>query len=226
MEKIENKNIRSFGRIRGKNLTENKIEKLENNLQNLKIELDDDFDGLSKNYKKVFLEIGFGQGEHTAHQAMLNPDCLVVSCETYINGVMSLVSRIEENKIENIKIYNNDARDLLEKLPDNYLDRVFILFPDPWPKKRQNKRRIINEEFLTLLKSKMKKGGTLFFASDIENYVEWTMEKIQGILTPTFNSVEECKNNQPVWWVETKYQKKAIREGRDSYFMEFINHKN
>ena len=222
---MENKNIRSFGRIRGKNLTENKIEKLEINLQNLKINLYDDFGELAKNYKKIFLEIGFGQGEHTAHQATLNPECLIVSCETYINGVMSLVKKIEENNIKNIKIYNSDARELLEKLPNNYIDRVFVLFPDPWPKKRQNKRRIINEEFLTLIKSKMKVDGTLFFASDIENYVSWTMEKIQGILKPMFNSIEECKNNKPQWWIETKYQKKAIREGRDSYFMEFIKEK-
>lgn len=219
MDLVKNKNIRSFGRLRGKNLTEDKMEKLENNLQNIGINLDDDFVKLTKNYSGVFFEIGFGQGEHTAHQAVLNPNYLMIGCETYVNGVISLTNRI---KSENVRIYNDDARDLLEKLPDNYIDKVFILFPDPWPKKRQNKRRIMNEEFLQLLKSKMKYNGKLFFASDIENYIDWTMEKIQGIFKPTFNSVEECKNNPPEWWIETKYQKKAIKEGRDSYFMEFI----
>ena len=217
---IDKTQIRSFGRIRGRNLKDSKINKLDNILPKYLIKIEEDkITNLPTNNKLLF-EIGFGYGEHTLHQAKLHPDYNIISCETYINGVLSLLDKIEENKINNINIYNLDARYLLEKMPDNSIDIIYILFPDPWPKKKQNKRRIINAEFIDLVKSKLKKGGILFFASDILNYVEWTMEFVFGKLKPTFNNIEECKK-EPQWWIRTRYQEKAIRENRESYFLEF-----
>lgn len=221
---MENFKIRSFGRVRGRKLKDSKVEKIDSLLPKFEIKIQEDggLSNLPDGYEKLYFEVGFGYGEHTAHQAMLNRDCGIIGCETYINGVLSLLDKIEENGIENIRIYNGDARLLLEKMPDHSIDKIFVLFPDPWPKKRQNKRRIINDEFLDLVKSKLKEGGVLFFASDILNYVEWTIEFAKKKFTPAFSGLEECKK-EPEWWIRTRYQQKAIREGRESYFLEFKN---
>lgn len=224
MNNFDNFKIRTFGRIKSRGFSEAKIDKLNNVLPNytVKIENNEEIQNLSANNDRLFFEIGFGYGEHTAHQALLNKNTKIVACETYINGVLSLLDKIIVNEIKNIKIFNGDARLLLEKMPDNSIDKVFILFPDPWPKKKQNKKRIINDEFLNLLKQKLKSDGTLFFASDILNYVEWTLNFADGKFQKMFNNLEECKK-EPEWWIKTRYQTKAIKEGRESYFLEFKN---
>ncbi len=219
MEKFK---IRTFGRIKSRKLSNSKVKKIDSFFPKFKIEIDNSENllGFPQNNKKLFFEIGFGYGEHTVHQALLNQDCNIIGCETYINGVLSLLDKIENAKVENIKIFNGDARLLLEKLPNNSIDKIFILFPDPWPKKRQNKKRIINEDFLQLIQSKLKKEGILFFASDILDYVEWTNNLAREKFTPLFSSLEECKK-EPSWWIKTRYQQKAIENGRKSYFLEF-----
>lgn len=222
MNSLNNFKIRTFGRIRSRGFSEAKIDKLNNVLPKYSVKINEN--GTVENFpskcNKLFFEIGFGYGEHTAHQALLNKDVEIVACETYINGILSLLDKIETNNIENIRIFNGDARLLLEKIPDNSIDKVFILFPDPWPKKRQNKKRIINDEFLNLLKQKLKDNGTFFFASDILDYVEWTLNFANGKFKKMFNNLEECKK-EPEWWIKTRYQTKAIKEGRESYFLEF-----
>ncbi|MDD2839563.1 MAG: tRNA (guanosine(46)-N7)-methyltransferase TrmB [Rickettsiales bacterium] len=219
MEKFK---IRTFGRIKNRKLGDIKLKKMENFFPKFKIEIDNNnLINFPNNNQKLFFEIGFGYGEHTAHQALLNKDYNIVGCETYINGVLSLLDKIEIEEIENIRIFNGDARLLLEKLPNNSIDKIFILFPDPWPKNRQNKKRIISEEFVQLIQSKLKKDGILFFASDILDYIKWTCNFTKGKFKPLFTNLEECKK-EPDWWVRTKYQQKAIKEGRESYFLEFI----
>ena len=222
MNSLNNFKIRTFGRIRSRGFSETKIDKLNNVLPKYSVKINEN--GTVENFpskcNKLFFEIGFGYGEHTAHQALLNKDVEIVACETYINGVLSLLDKIETNNIENIRIFNGDARLLLEKMPNNSIDKVFILFPDPWPKKRQNKKRIINDEFLNLLKQKLKDNGTLFLASDILDYVEWTLNFANGKFKKMFDNLEECKR-EPEWWIKTRYQTKAIKEGRESYFLEF-----
>ena len=213
--------IRSFGRIKSRKLTENKINVLDNILPLYQLK-EEEINNIFNTKNITFFEIGFGYGEHTVHQAKLNPQANIIACETYINGVLSIISKIEKEKINNIKIFNGDARLLLEKIPDHSIDKIFILFPDPWPKKKQNKRRIINGEFIDLVRKKLKIGGILFFASDIINYVEWTFNYTSGKLQPLFNSLEDCKK-EPKWWIKTRYQEKAIKEGRESYFLEFQN---
>lgn len=213
--------IRSFGRIKSRKLTENKINVLDNILPSYQLK-EEEINNIFNTKNITFFEIGFGYGEHTVHQAKLNPQVNIIACETYINGVLSIISKIEKEKINNIKIFNGDARLLLEKIPDHSIDKIFILFPDPWPKKKQNKRRIINGEFIDLVRKKLKIGGILFFASDISNYVEWTFNHASGKLQPLFNSIKDCKK-EPEWWIKTRYQEKAIKEGRESYFLEFQN---
>lgn len=220
---MENTKIRSFGRIKSRKLSNNKIDILNNILPIYQVNNDKTYlQNLCDLNDNILFEIGFGYGEHTVHQAQLKPFSTIIACETYINGILSIISKMKEENIKNIKLYNGDARLLLENMPDHSIDKIFILFPDPWPKKKQNKRRIINEEFVELIKLKLKIGGTLFFASDILNYVEWTIEHINSRLQPLFNNIEECQK-EPDWWLKTRYQQKAIKEGRSSYFLEFKN---
>ena len=217
---MENRKIRTFGRIKGKNINQKKLDQLNIDLSVYQIK-DNEINDFIKN-KTIFFEIGFGYGEHTIHQAILNEDTKIIACETYINGILSLIRKIKENNLKNIKIYTEDARILLEKFPNNSIDKIFLLFPDPWPKKKQNKRRIINEEFVNLIKNKLKKNGILFFSSDILDYVNWTIEYMKNNLYFNFDNLEDCLN-EPEWWIKTRYQEKAIKEGRKSYFLEFIN---
>ena len=219
-----NREIRSFGRIKGRTINQNKLNILNNVLPIYQITIENNkIKNFPNDDKKIFFEIGFGYGEHTIHQAILNPNINIVSCETYINGVISLLDKIEKNNIKNIFIYNKDARILLEKIDNNSLDKIFILFPDPWPKNKQNKRRIINEKFIDLIKLKLKNNGILFFASDILDYVKWTINFTKNKLQSNFeiDNLDNCKK-EPDWWIKTRYQEKAIKEGRDCYFLEFI----
>jgi len=213
--------IRSFGRIKSRKLSDNKKNTIKNILPQYQIKIEKDkIINFPTNDKKNILEIGFGSGEQITNLSIKNENFNFIGCETYINGVISLIDKIKQNDIKNIQIFNNDARILLEKIPDNSLYEIFILFPDPWPKKKQNKRRIINEEFLKLIEKKLENNGVLFFASDIFNYVEWTYDIAKNIFSPLFNDFEQCKND-PDWWVKTKYQTKAIKAGRQCYFLRF-----
>ena len=220
---IDNKsNIRSFGRIKARNITENDERLMNEFLPKVEIKLNDDFDKVFNNNNKIHFEIGFGFGESILQRAIKNPDINYIGCEAYIKGVANLLSGIENNNVKNLRVFHGDARLLLESIKNNSIDKVFVLFPDPWPKKKQNKRRIINEEFLDLLYDKLKSGGELFFASDILNYVEWTIEKVENTkkFNKKFNNLDNCKV-EPSWWIKTKYQTKAIKEGRESYFLEW-----
>ena len=211
-------NIRSFGRIKAKNITDYDNELLDDFLPKCSINIGDKLDKFKINQ----LEIGFGFGESLIHRAQNNKDVNYIGCEAYTKGVASLLDKIKTNNIDNLKVFYGDARILIENLEDNSLDKIFILFPDPWPKKRHNKRRIISKEFLELLSHKLKNGGELFFASDIIDYVEWTIEKIENNknFLKKFETIETCLI-EPSWWVETRYQSKAKEQGRKSYFLEF-----
>lgn len=211
-------NIRSFGRIKAKNITDYDNDLIENFLPNYSVNVGEKLDKTKINH----LEVGFGYGESIANRAQNNKNINYIGCEAYTKGVACLLDKIKTDKIDNLKIFYGDARILIENLEDNSLDKIFVLFPDPWPKKRHNKRRIISDSFLELISKKIKNGGELFFASDIVNYVEWTIEKINNNknFIKKFNSLDECLV-EPDWWIETRYQSKAKEEGRKSYFLEF-----
>lgn len=210
-------NIRSFGRINGRSCSE-KTTHILNDILPKYLFNPKEIDPEQCNY----LEIGFGYGENLYKRALIDTDSNYIGCEIYSKGVANLVELIERYSIKNIKIFNGDARILLENIPNSSIDKIFILYPDPWPKKRQNKRRIINEKFLELVHKKLKNYGTLFFATDIVDYADWTLEKVNNtnLFVANFSSLLEVKN-EPAWWIKTKYQKKALDELRESYFMEF-----
>jgi len=214
MFSIDKRKIRSFGRTKSRNINQNQKLELEKRMETYSPDLE-------KLSNKVYLDIGFGYGESTIKLALDNPDVTIIACEAYVNGIANLIREIEKHKITNIRIFNGDARLLLEQLKDSSIDKVFVLFPDPWPKKRHHKRRIITLPFLKLIYSKLKTKGTFLFASDITSYVEWTLEHIKKSKKFTISSLDlKDYQEQPKWWVLTKYQQKAIREGRESYFVE------
>jgi len=220
----KNKVLRSFGRIK------NRVKDTQNLLGNLlpkflikinpKTKLNPKT--LFQNPQEIYLEIGFGYGELIIESAKQNPEIGFIGCEVYVNGILNVLRKIKEYNIQNIRLYDKDARILLDNLQDKSLDKVFVLFPDPWPKARHNKRRIINQEFLNTAHSKLKKNGILFFASDIDDYINWTLRHINdnGKFQANFDSLKDCEK-EPDWWIKTKYQKKAIKEGRVSKFLEF-----
>ena len=126
----------------------------------------------------LWLEIGFGAGRHLAAQAAAHPDIGIIGCEPFVNGVASLLSLIEGGGLANIRIFDDDARMLLALLPEASIGRVFLLFPDPWPKKRHHKRRFVSPGNLDSLARVMKDGAELRFASDHMEYVRWTLDQV------------------------------------------------
>lgn len=187
--------------------------------------------------KQICLEIGFGNGEHLAGQALRNPENGYIGAEVFKNGVanlLSIITGIKEGdnlpeKIEllpeykdNIRIFSDDIRLLFKQIPDNFLDKIFVLFPDPWPKKRHADRRFINQENLKEISRILKKGGILRVATDHKIYKGWTLRQLHE--NPNFRWTARCGNDwkhEPRDWVQTKYQRKAIREGRRAVFLDF-----
>jgi tRNA (guanine-N7-)-methyltransferase len=167
-----------------------------------------------------WLEIGFGGGEHLAHQAVVHPDVSMMGAEAFLNGVAKLLAHIEEASIPNLRVYYGDARVLLEALPDHCLARIYLLYPDPWPKQRQNKRRFVSDSILAQFHRLLVPGGLFLFASDIQDYVTWTVEHVAR--TGQFTAVQH--GSEPFAdWKMTRYEAKAKREGRQSEYLIFEN---
>ncbi len=137
-----------------------------------------DLSSLKPDAAEIWLEIGFGGGEHLAAQAARRPDVLALGAEPFVNGVASALRHIETAALTNVRLHAGDARDLLAALPTASLDRVFILFPDPWPKLRHHKRRLIQPDVVAELSRVLKPGGGLRFATDWANYADWTLERL------------------------------------------------
>lgn len=174
-------------------------------------------------YKKVALEIGFGGGEHLLAQAAHNPDTLFIGCEPFINGVAKCLAGIDQQGLKNIRLATYDARLIVKALPDALLDSAFILFPDPWPKARHNKRRLVNLETLALLARAHKKAGRLLIATDHEDYKLWILEHLHATPHYTWQAREKADwATPPADWTQTKYQRKTTAEGRDPLFMECV----
>lgn len=165
-----------------------------------------------------WLEIGFGGGEHLAHQAALHPDIAFIGAEPFVNGIAKLLAAIADRGLDNIRIHDDDARYLLEALPDASLDRIYLLYPDPWPKARHHRRRFVNPDNLRHLHRLLKPGGRFLFASDSADYAAWTVAEIErhGGFEPARRTGEPHAE-----WIETRYEAKARREGRASVYASF-----
>lgn len=157
------------------------------------------------------LEIGFGGGEHLVAQAAVHPDTRFIGVEPFINGVASCLRHIEEANIQNIRLHQGDARDVVARLPNGSLDLVYILFPDPWPKARHHKRRLIQAAFLDELARVMKPSAELRFATDWANYASWTLEQVtrHPRFAWTAESAADWRNAWP-GHVTTRYETKKL----------------
>jgi tRNA (guanine-N7-)-methyltransferase len=165
----------------------------------------------------VWLEVGFGAGEHLLEQAQAHPNVGMIGAEPYISGVAKLLSKIDEAKTPNIRLHTDDARDIIDALPDASLGRVFILFPDPWPKTRHHKRRFVQTDLLDRLARAMKPGAELRFASDDAPYFEWTLERVCA--HPKFEWQAACSADwltRPEGWPQTRYEAKELH-GKPAY---------
>lgn len=172
--------------------------------------------------RALHLEIGFGGGEHLAHIASRLPDCGFVGCEPFVNGVAKLLAEIAARSLDNIRLFPGDARELLPRLPDNCFERIYLLYPDPWPKSRQKKRRIIAPEFLRHIARLLKPEGEFRFATDIDDYCAWTLRHVLHAGAFEWANAGHTRWNTP-WpdWMRTRYEEKAIAEGRKPVYLIF-----
>jgi tRNA (guanine-N7-)-methyltransferase len=166
----------------------------------------------------IRLEIGFGGGEHLLHAARRNPDVGFIGVEPFLNGLAKAVTGIAREGIRNIRIYDQDAVQVLDWLPDKSLARIDLLFPDPWPKKRHWKRRFANQDNLARIARVLEEGGEFRFATDVESYAEWTRDEVakHGGLKIVSESAEPWSD-----WPGTRYEAKAVRAGRAASYFTF-----
>lgn len=222
---------RFHGRRHGRRLRPGRRQLLRSLLPEIEIRIPDsgagagaiDLDALfAKAMPDYGLEIGFGGGEHLAAQAASHPSVGFIGCEPFINGVASLVARISEAGLANIRIFTDDARLLLDILPDAAIGRAYLLFPDPWPKKRHAKRRFISAATATALARVLKDGAEFRVASDSASYIRRTLLFLAR--RPEFNWIADGPAD---WrqrgddWPETRYEKKALADSRSCTYLRF-----
>jgi tRNA (guanine-N7-)-methyltransferase len=172
--------------------------------------------------KDIFLEIGFGGGEHLAAQAAAHPDTGFIGCEPFINGMAKALALIETQKLANIRLHFGDASDLLAWLPAGALARVDLLYPDPWPKRRHWKRRFVQETRIAELARVLRPGGVFRFATDWPDYAAWTLERLMR--SPLFAWTAERADDWRVPWPgfsRTRYEAKAVQAGRAPCYLVF-----
>jgi len=172
--------------------------------------------------RELWLEIGFGGGEHLLWQARHHPDVGIIGAEPFEDGVVKVLTAIEDDGLSNVLVHADDARGLLRWLPERCIDKAFVLFPDPWPKRRHLKRRLVNTHLLELLRRVMRSCAELRIGTDIGDYARTILMAFQQ--TDAFAwSAERAADwrERPADWPSTRYEEKALREGRRCYYLRF-----
>jgi len=172
--------------------------------------------------REFWLEIGFGAGEHMIAEASANPDVGFVGCEPFLNGVAAALAGVERANLSNVRIRRGDAQALLEAAPPGFFSRVFILYADPWPKRRHNRRRLVSEVMVEAIARALSPGGEARFATDIDDYAGWTLKRF--LASPHFRwTAAQADDWRLPWpgWRSTRYEAKARREGRKSAYLTF-----
>jgi tRNA (guanine-N7-)-methyltransferase len=220
-----------FGRRKGKRLRDAQEARLEALLPALRVALPPEggrldpkglFPQMDGKPDEVWLEIGFGGGEHLAAQAAAHPGIGFVGAEAFVNGVVKLLADVEARGLRNVAIHDADVAPLLARLPDASLGRVSLLYPDPWPKRRQRKRRFVSDESLAQIARVLKDGGTFRFASDIDDYAGWTLARVARCPSLRWAAMSSNDWLQPFpGWPGTRYEAKAILTGRRPTYLEF-----
>ncbi|WP_343503570.1 tRNA (guanine(46)-N(7))-methyltransferase TrmB [Alloyangia pacifica] len=219
-----------YGRVKGKSLRPSQETYLEEDLAKLSPgavdwEVNPERENLDLRAmfggKPVWLEIGFGGGEHLVHQAATHPQMGIIGCEPYINGVAMLLGKIRQAGVENLKVYPGDARNMFDVLPDESIDKAFLNYPDPWPKTRHHRRRFVTQEHLEPLARALKPGAEFRVATDIPDYVRQTLQEVPKA---GFEWLAEGPSDwRAPWddWISTRYEQKALREGRTPHYLTF-----
>jgi tRNA (guanine-N7-)-methyltransferase len=216
-----------YGRRKGKTLRPRQAALVETLLPRLQLDLSRPiaapFDLFARRPDDLWLEIGFGGGERLAADALNYPPRGFFGCEPFVNGVAKLLVEIERFGLENIRIHPGDAGELIDRLPDQCLSGVYLLYPDPWPKRRHKERRFVSDAMLARLARVMRPGAELRFATDIDDYAAWTLARV--LRSPDFVwpalSVDDWTTP---WegWIQTRYEAKALRDGRSAAYLTFI----
>lgn len=220
--------LRSFGRRRGRKLSPRQETLLADLLPQVTVDPSvpcpsDVTTMFPAGTREVWLEIGFGGGEHLIWQARENPSVGLIGCEPFEDGLVKALTAVDEGALKNMRLWGDDVRPILRWLPDRSLARAFILFPDPWPKKRHQKRRLFSPALLEELQRVMQPGAELRLGTDIGDYARSALQAVAQ--TPAFRWVAETPQDwrqRPADWPPTRYEAKAGREGRRCYFFRFV----
>ena len=218
---------RSYGRRFGRSLRSSRRRLLDEVLPALRVPLPDDGEVDPRSLfpgepEAVWLEVGFGGGEHLAAQAEAHPGIGFIGCEPFVNGVASLLAQVDGRGLANVRLLDDDARLLIDRLPAASVGRVFVLFADPWPKARHAKRRFVRPDVVDSLARIMADGAELRFASDDMGYVRWALERLVG--HPGFAWAARRPEDwraPPPGWCETRYEAKAKAAGRPCAYLTF-----
>jgi len=219
--------LRSFGRRRGRKLSPRQQRLLENVLPRFQLDLRSAAparlgDIFGSPVSDVWLEIGFGGGEHLVWQASRHPEIGLIGCDPFVDGMVKVLDAIEERDLPNVRLYPEDARSLLRWLPAASIGRAFVLFPDPWPKKRHAKRRLMGVETFGLLARAMRIGAELRVATDVGDYARTIL--LAAAAAPAFAWQAESPADwrlRGADWPPTRYEAKACLQGRRGYYFRF-----
>lgn len=234
---LQAKELRFFGRRKGKAIKPSKQQLIDNLLPQLTPVLPSD--GLLDmktlfgiDPKEVWLEIGFGGGEHVAELSLLYPDVGFIAAEPFINGVASLLAHLngshegktthtnlDPKRSDNIRVWPNDVRILFPFFRNGLFKRIFLLYPDPWPKARHAERRFTNQTNLKNLHQLLADDGFFYVATDVAPYAEWSLEQVAQ--TGLFEQVNKDVHIPPADWISTRYEKKGIQAGRQPIYLVF-----
>ena len=216
--------LRSFGRRKTRKLSDRQNQLLKEVLPKVALDLStpagrtlDELFG--HRFREYWLEIGYGGGEHLLWQAAHNPDVGIIACEPFIDGTVKVLAAIGCDGHTNIRLHCDDARDVVRWLPPESITRCFVLFPDPWPKKRHHKRRLISPSMLDLLSKPLARGAELRVATDIGDYARAILLAVHN--HSHFRWSPERPGDwrrRPADWPQTRYEQKAVKEGRNCYY--------
>lgn len=218
-----------YGRRRGHKLRAGRKALLETLLPRIEVQLDPNPEVALEprslfpaGIADIWLEIGFGAGEHLAEQARARPDVGVIGCEPFVNGIASLLSRVAAEGLGNVRVFTDDARLLIARLAPASIGRLFILYPDPWPKLRHHKRRIVGPRTIGRFAEILKDEAELRLATDHGDYARWMLRYVTAhpAFAWTARGPSDWRTRQPDW-PATRYEAKSIAEGRQPFYFRF-----
>lgn len=216
---------RLYGRAKGHKLRQGQAALVEELLPQVSVPETGPLDAntLFGDDRPLEFEIGFGAGEHLAGQAAMRPDHGLIGCEPFLNGVVGALNHIRDQKLANVRLHMGDALEVLERLPDASLTRLYLLHPDPWRKVRHAKRRMVNHGPLDMIAAKLKPGCEFRLGTDDPTYCRWAMMVMNQ--RRDFVWQAECAADfitRPADWPETRYERKARRQGHEVWYFRYL----